>query len=110
MDWNFYCKKCGQLIELEYGMTETYCNGCNEVIKKSDIIDGHTREARINQLKLMHKLMIEANDENIYFTWILLMPDCPTEMDFMEIAIDDEQYNKCFDLFVKLIADKGNRH
>ena len=29
---------------------------------------------------------------------------------FIDIALDDEQYNECFDLFVKLIAKKGNRY
>ena len=66
--------------------------------------------ARINQLKAMHSLMCEANDENIYMTWIYVMPDCPTEDDFSFIASDDEQYNECFDTFVRLIAKKGNRY
>ena len=69
-----------------------------------------TKEARINQLNLMHRLMIEANDENIYMTWILLMPDEPTDEDIEDIAMDDEAYNECFDLLVKLIAKKGNRY
>ena len=69
-----------------------------------------TKEARITQLNLMHRLMIEANDENIYMTWILLMPDEPTDEDIEDIAMDDEVYNECFDLFVKLIAKKGNRY
>ena len=57
----------------------------------------------------MHELMCQANDENIYMTWIYLMPDEPSEEDFEYIASDDEAYNECFDLFVKLIAKKGNR-
>lgn len=69
-----------------------------------------TKEARINQLNLMHRFMIEANDENIYMTWILLMPDEPTDEDIEDIAMDDEAYNECFNLFVKLIAKKGNRY
>ena len=69
-----------------------------------------TKSARITQLNLMHRLMVEANDENIYMTWILLMPDDPTDEDIEDIAEDDEAYNECFDLFVKLIAKKGNRY
>lgn len=69
-----------------------------------------TKEAKINQLNLMHRLMIEANDENIYMTWILLMPDEPTDEDIEDIVMDNEAYNECFDLFVKLIAKKGNRY
>ena len=30
--------------------------------------------------------------------------------DIEDIAMDDEAYNECFDLFVKLIAKKGNRY
>lgn len=69
-----------------------------------------TKCARITQLNLMHRLMVEANDENIYMTWILLMPDEPADEDIEDIAEDDEAYNECFDLFVKLIAKKGNRY
>ena len=68
------------------------------------------KEARITQLNLMHRLMIEANDENIYMEWILLMPDEPTDEDVEDIAMDDEAYNECFDLFVELITLKGNRY
>lgn len=70
-----------------------------------------TRDPRIVQLKLMHELMMNANDEGIYMAWIICgVPDCPREEDFESIAEDDEAYNECFDLFVKLIADKDNRY
>ena len=65
---------------------------------------------RIRQLNAMHELMTEANDEMIYMSWIYVVPDCPSEEDFESIAISDEQYNEAFDLFVKLIAKKGNRY
>ena len=68
------------------------------------------REARITQLKAMHELMINANDENIYMAWITTgVPDEPMEEDFEWIAEDDQAYNECFDLFVRLVAKKGNR-
>lgn len=73
-------------------------------------MNNFVKEARIAQLKLMHKLMVEANDENIYMRWIYLMPDEPTAEDFEDIAEDDEDYNECFDLFVELISLKGNRY
>lgn len=70
----------------------------------------YVREARITQLKAMHKLMCNANDEDIYMTWIMTgVPDEPMEEDFEWIAEDDQAYEECFDLFVKLIARKGNR-
>lgn len=68
------------------------------------------KNARVAQLKAMHELMLNANDEGIYMTWILLMPDCPMEEDFEDIAADEGLYNECFDLFVRLIAKQGNRY
>ena len=105
-----YCKNCGEKIYFEYGDTQRRCSACNELVGLKDTIAYYTVEARVNQLKAMHQLMIQANDENIYVSWIYLMPDCPNEEDFIDIAIDDEQYNECFDLFVELIAEKGNRY
>lgn len=107
---NAYCKKCGTLLNFEYGVTQTYCSGCDTSVQRVDTIADHTRDARITQLKAMHQLMLEANDESIYMSWIYLMPDCPSEEDFESIAIDDEEYNACFDKFVRLIAKNGNRY
>ena len=53
--------------------------------------------------------MQEANDEEIYYAWTYYMPDAPSEEDFRDITMDDEEYSGCFDKFVKLIADEGNR-
>ena len=110
MNTNHYCKKCGHHIEFQYGDATGYCPICDKEIARKEAICGSTRDARIRQLKAMHELMTEANDENIYITWIYIVPDCPSEEDFESIAIDDEQYNECFDLFVKLIAKDGNRY
>lgn len=110
MDMNRYCKECGHKIEFQYGEIIAYCPVCDKEIHRKDTISGYTLYARITQLKAMHALMTEANDESIYMSWIYLMPDCPSEDDFMDIAIDDEQYNECFDLFVRLIAKNGNRY
>lgn len=68
------------------------------------------KEARIIQLNCMHRLMAEANDENIYMRWIYLIPDEPSNDDIEYIASSDELYNECFDLFVKLITKEGNRY
>lgn len=77
--------------------------------KEMNNMNNWTLRARIAQLKAMHELMLNANNEEIYMRWILLMPDEPTEDDFVNIAEDTEEYNEFFDFFVKLIADKGNR-
>ena len=105
-----YCKKCGHNISFQYGEEYGYCPICDREITRKDTIADYTMDARITQLKAMHTLMCEANDENIYMSWIYLMPDCPSEEDFESIAIDDEQYNECFDKFVRLIAKPGNRY
>ena len=113
MDFNRYCKKCGRIAQEVEPVNEkrTYkCECTDSLLDYKDVIAGYTREARITQLKAMHTLMCEANDENIYMTWIYLMPDCPSEEDFIDIAMSDESYNECFDLFVKLIAHKDNRY
>ena len=69
-----------------------------------------TKETRITQLKAMHELMMCANDEEIYMSWIALgVPDCPSEDDFEYIAENDEEYNDCFNLFVALIANEDCR-
>ncbi len=58
------------------------------------------------QLQLMHELMREANDENLYDYWIrYAVPDEPSDSDFDSIAQDEDAFNECFKLFQKLIAD-----
>ena len=105
-----YCKKCGHHIEFQYGEVKEYCPICDKELERQDTIAGYTLDARMSQLKAMHDLMCEANDEYIYMTWINLMPDCPSMEDIKYIAIKDKSYNECFDLFVKLIAKSGNRY
>ena len=63
------------------------------------------KESRIRQLKAMHLLMVEVNNEDIYADWILLVPDEPSEEDFDFMAESDGLYAECFDLFVSLMAD-----
>ena len=110
MDSNRYCKRCGHPVEFDYDEITAHCPKCNKKLHPKDVISGYTREARINQLKAMHSLMLEANDETIYMIWILYMPDEPTDDDFIDIAMDDKAYNECFDKFVKLIVKEGNRY
>lgn len=111
MNTNKYCKHCGEAVYPEENIGKIiHCYNCDRPLEHKDVIAGFTMDARITQLKAMHTLMLYANDEGIYMNWIYLMPDCPSEEDFESIAIDDEQYNECFDLFIKLIAKNGNRY
>ena len=67
-------------------------------------------EIRYRQLKAMHKVIQETNDGNIYFSWVTVgVPDCPTDMDFYDIARNEEEYNETVDLFIKLISKRGYR-
>lgn len=113
MDFNKYCKRCGRKVEeiTPIDGNRTYQCKCQEkTLKWNEVIAGFSRDARVKQLRAMHELMIAANDERIYMSWIYLMPDCPSADDFNEIALSDEQYNECFDKFVRLIAKDGNRY
>ena len=68
------------------------------------------RRTRIAQLKAMHQLMLDANDERIYMTWVMgWIPDCPLEEDFIDCAEDGEHYNETMDLFIKLISKPSYR-
>lgn len=71
------------------------------------MISKYTIEGRMEQIKLMHELMLSANDENIYMTWIFVMPDEPDEDDFAWFAEDDERYEELCDLFKRLVVKDG---
>lgn len=113
MDFDRYCKHCGRKteeIDSIDGKRAFKCECTDKPLKYNEVIPGFTRDARVTQLKAMHTLMSEANDENIYMSWIYTVPDAPSEEDFIDIAMDDKQYNECFDKFVRLIAKNGNRY
>lgn len=68
------------------------------------------KEMRIAQLKAMHGVMLNANDEGIYMSWICGgVPDCPSEDDFEFMAEDDDCYNEACDLFAELVSNKDYR-
>lgn len=69
-----------------------------------------TTKTRVAQLKAMHELMLNVNDEEIYMTWIMgWIPDEPIEDDFIDCAKNDDNYNETFDLFIRLIQKAGCR-
>lgn len=114
MDSKTYCKKCGRVVVIELDSEDNKllykCECTDKPLTRKEVIRGFTRNVRVKQLKAMHELMTLANDEGIYMSWIYTMPDEPSEEDFIDIAMDDEQYNECFDAFVRLIANKDNRY
>ena len=107
--FEMYCRHCGNKVVFNEDGEFWRCNCTDKELHSEDTIPGFVMETRINQLKAMHQLMRQANDEDIYMTWIYVMSDGATEEDFKDIAMDNKQYNECFDLFIKLIAKKGNR-
>jgi DNA-directed RNA polymerase subunit RPC12/RpoP len=109
MNTKYYCRNCGAEIEIEYFKPSYICKNCNTNVEHKDLMRSWVLESRIAQLKAMHTLICNANDENIYMSWTYTVPDCPTHEDFVDIAMDDDEYNEVFDLFVKLIKEKGNR-
>ena len=106
-----YCKECGHHIEFQYGKTTGYCPICDKELTLKETIADYTLDARMTQLRAMHDIMCEANDENIYFHWVTYgVPDGADMDDIKGIALDDEMYNECFNVFVELIAEEGNRY
>lgn len=104
------CRTCIHPVEIDKENNTFYCADCNKELTKSDVIYSWVFFTRVAQLKAMHELMRNANDEEIYMTWIVAgVPDEPREEDFEDIAADDDMYNECFDLFIKLIKDENNR-
>lgn len=59
-------------------------------------------EERIEQLKVMHEIMKNSRNEDIYCAWIYVVPDEPSESDFESIAEDDEAFEEVFSLFYDL--------
>lgn len=110
MNTNRYCPDCGGAIEPEYGKAQYVCPCCGEEYTLKELVPGWVKEARINQLKAMHTIMCNTNDEGLYLAWAANgVPDCPSEDDYESIALDKEAYDECFDLFVKLVQKKGIR-
>ena len=73
---------------------------------------------RLNAIIAMNVMVCNMNDETAYCTWIYLVPDCASEYDFIDFAVNDEgtEENHLFDeaveLFKKLwkkyaMKDKG---
>ena len=59
---------------------------------------------RIEILKYMNDFIIELGDEDIYSSWIMIVPDEPTESEFIDIAMDIPFYNYVSKVYYELIA------
>lgn len=105
----YICRTCTHPVTTNPETNTAYCPKCDKELTPKETIGSWTFGARVDQLRAMHTLMQNANDEGIYMSWIYTMPDGATEEDFMDIALNDEDYNECFDAFIKLIKKEGNR-
>ena len=104
------CRTCGrEVTKVNYETGYAYCPYCDAEVVISDTITDYRFNVRVEQLKAMHELMRNANDEEIYMAWIYTVPDEPEDADFEYIALDDELYNETFDEFIRLIKYEGNR-
>lgn len=63
---------------------------------------------RIEQLKLMHELLMTCNDEELLGTWFALcVPDQPDEDDFKWIAESNEDFETCVRVFKKIVNNEN---
>lgn len=62
---------------------------------------------RFDQLKQMHHIILNINNEDMYADWMLLIG---SDADFKYIAENDGYYNECSRLFADLITDAGYWH
>ena len=77
---------------------EEQCVGMTELYKKN----------RVELLKAMHRIVASLNHEGAYYnSWIYLVPDCPSEEDFIDMAENDDIMDECAKLFVSLISSYG---
>lgn len=60
-------------------------------------------DKRIELLKAMNEIVMHLDDEETYYRWIDLVPDCATEEDFKDIAQDDDDMQEICDLFMELV-------
>ena len=63
---------------------------------------------RYEAVKSMHELVLALNNESAYFDhWIYLVPDCPEEADFWDIAADTKMFKDVCRCFYRIVRDYG---
>lgn len=65
-------------------------------------MNNYVIKSRVKLLQTLHEIMMNMNDEDCYFTWILEVPDEADENDFAWIASNDDEFNYVLDLFERL--------
>ena len=103
----YLCRNCINEVTINRNTNTAYCKSCNKKLTSKETISSWKLEARVDQLRAMHTLMQNANDEGIYMSWIYTMPDGATEEDFKDIALDDDMYEECWSAFLRLVKEEG---
>lgn len=65
-------------------------------------------QQRIKLLQAMHTLILYMNDENAYMEWIYLVPDQPSDEDFLDMAEDTLLYGEACREFRRLVGVYGD--
>lgn len=69
-----------------------------------EIFCEETKEKAAENIKAMHQLVLNLNDESAYESWITIVPDEPSDEDFEYIVTETELYDeaiRCFRYIVK---------
>ena len=80
----------------------------NEILEQYGVKPSPTStfiKSRVDLLKKLHEIMMNMNDEDCYFTWILIVPDEPSDDDFEFIASDDKEFEEVLNLFERLFHE-----
>lgn len=64
--------------------------------------------SRVELLKKLHSIMMNMNDEEAYMSWIIIVPDEPTQEDFESIAEDDKFFHEVLTRFHSLFGTYKN--
>lgn len=61
----------------------------------------------LEKIKMMHQVMMYMNDDNAYWEWVCIVPDCPDESDFEDISNDPKEMKEAETLFKALLGEFG---
>lgn len=64
-----------------------------------------TTVERLLAIQKMHQDIIDLGDEELYMVWIMMVPDEPSEWDFVDIAEDEEFFEECVTLYKRLMKE-----
>lgn len=91
------------MIDLPIPTFEKYCELSNTEYKTpyEQLVD------RTEHVKAMNLVIRNMNDETAYMEWINLVPDRAMELDYVDVADDEELFDDACRLFRTLIKDYG---